>query len=216
MCKRLLVTALALSICSFATAQEALDTTVYNCDTTETAAFIKKSAYAFYAPTAVPTTAEMKTAYIDAKQAAGGQACLSALTDGTFSDEWKGLVDGIRNTDYSFPSLDPDLGAMYELMKTAVEEQLTAALETLGEDICKFMSKDNLEKLALKAIARETGVRSRELSIDAFAAEIEDLVYDAQDEDVKRLLSKKKMKRDVSNETRKELRQIRRDLWDNL
>ena len=76
--------------------------------------------------------------------------------------------------------------------------------------------RDNLEKLALKAIQHETGVRSRELAISAFADEIGDLVYDSADDDVQMLMSKDKMKKEVSNETRSELREIRRDLWDNL
>jgi hypothetical protein len=205
-------------IMSFATlAQEEVpDTTVYNCDVPETINFIEQSSTAFYSPSAVPTTAEMKDAYIQAKQEQGGDACLSILTDSTFSDEWKSLVDTVRNADFSIPSFDPELGALYEVLKRTIEEQVTGALDDLGEDICKFMSSENLEKLALGAIARETGVRSRELTIDAFANEIGDLVYDSSDDNVQRLLSKDKMKRDVRAETRRELREIRKDLWDNL
>jgi hypothetical protein len=196
--------------------EETLDTTIYNCDAEETISFIKKSVPAFYSPTAVPTSSEIKATYVEMQEENGDEACLAILTDGTFSQEWEALVKSIRESDFSLPTLDPDLGALYEMMKAAVEEQVANALETLGEDICEFMSKDNLEKLALKAIQHETGVRSRELAISAFADEIGDLVYDSADDDVQMLMSKDKMKKEVSNETRSELREIRRDLWDNL
>tara|TARA_R110001583_G_scaffold4718_1_gene26872 strand:+ start:29783 stop:30472 length:690 start_codon:yes stop_codon:yes gene_type:complete len=214
-CFSLMAGGMLLSLSGLANAQSSQEP-VYECTAEEAIVYIQKSTYGIYAPSPIQTPKEFKKAYVEQKIEEGDDSCVTIFTDGSLNEDWKDIVDTVRSFDISVSLGAPDLAAMIEMAKRIVQEELTAALESLGEDICQFLSKDNMERLALGAVNEKAGISSRSLEVNALASEVQDLAYDALDDDVQTLLSEKKMSKEIRTESRAEFKQIRKDLWDNL
>lgn len=206
---------LFFGLAGVASAQEA-ESPVYECTAQEASVYIKKATYGVYAPSPVQTAKEFKKAYVEQKIEEGDGACVTIFTDGSLNEDWKEIVDTVRSFDINVSLGAPDLAAIIEMAKKIVQEELTAALEALGEDVCQFLSKDNMESLALGALNDKLGINARSLEVDALAADVQDLAYDALDDDIQTLLSEKKMSREIRSESRSEFKKIRKELWDNL
>ena len=216
--KKFSVSALAgllLGLSGVAGAQVSPDP-VYECTAEEAIVYIKKSTYGIYAPSPVQTPKEFKKAYVEQKIEEGDDTCVTIFTDGSLNEDWKDIVDTVRSFDISVNLSAPDLAAVLEMAKKIVQEELTSALEALGEDICQFLSKDNMERLALGALNDKLGINARSLEFDALASEVQDLAYDTLDDDIQTLLSEKKMSKEIRSESRDEFKEIRKELWDNL
>lgn len=214
-CVSALAAGLFLGLSGMVNAQVSQDP-VYECTAEEAIIYIKKSTYGIYAPSPVQTPKEFKKAYVEQKMQEGDDTCVTIFTDGSLNEDWKDIVDTVRSFDINVSISAPDLAAVMEMAKKIVQEELTAALEALGEDICQFLSKDNMEKLALGALNDKLGINARALDIDALAGEVQDLAYDALDDDIQTLMSEKKMSKEIRSESRKEFKKIRKELWDNL
>lgn len=189
---------------------------VYECTADETITYINKATYGIYAPSPVQTPKEFKKAYVEQKMEEGDEGCVTIFTDGSLNDSWKSMVDTVRSFDLNLSISSIDLAAAIEVAKRIVQEEMTGALESLGDDVCKFLSTDNMEKLALGALNDKLGINSRSLEIEALASEVSDLAYDTMDDDIQTLLSTDKMKKVIRSESKQEFREVRKELWDNL
>jgi len=210
----LLSIAMSFAFINMSTAQEAAP--VYECTAQETVVYINKATYGIYAPSPIQTAKEFKKAWVEQKMEEGDAGCVTIFTDGSLNEDWKDLVDTVRSFDMNISLTAPDLAAAMEVAKKIVQEELTKALEALGDDICQFLSTENMEKLALGAVNEKLGINARSLDIEDLASEVGDLAYDAQNDDIQTLLSTKKMKKAIRKESRAEFKEIRKELWDNL
>lgn len=206
---------MALSFPSLVLANE-VNEPVYDCTADETIVYINKATYGVYAPSPVQTPKEFRKAYVEQKMEEGDEGCVTIFTDGSLNDDWKDMVDTVRSFDLNISISSVDLAGAMEVAKRIVQEEMTNALEALGDDICQFLSSENMERLALGALNDKLGINARSLEIEALASEVGDLAYEVVDDDIQLLLSKKKMKRAIRTESRKEFRKARKELWDNL
>lgn len=224
-CKKIVTTfiniSVALGVSFGVTAQEDSYEPVYECTADETIAYINKTSYSLYAPSPVTTRNEFMSAYVEAKKKEEEESgeegsCVTIFTDGSLNEDWKDIVDTIRNIDTGAIITDPGLSTTNEVIKGIVTEELMNALEKLGSDICQFLSRENMEKLALNELKEKSGIDARSLEIEDLAIGVSDLAYDTADDDIQTLLSKDKMEREVRSESREEFTKFRKDLWDNL
>lgn len=198
---------------------------VYDCTAEETKLYIEQVTYPVFAPSNIPAPEEFKVAYIEAKEKAAADgdddasSCVSIFSDGQLSDDWKAMLETLRSLDFSvsFTSLN---GAMIEaLLKSArdkAQQALMDGLAKLGADICSLLATDNVKSILLDNVNDKYGMNARNLRLKDFASEIgDDMISDA-DDNILMLLDESKLKRNVRNESRKEVRQIRRDLWNNI
>jgi len=195
--------------------EESLDP-VYECTAEETVVYINKATYGIYAPSPIQSPKKFKKGWVEQKMQEEDGGCVTIFTDGSLNESWKEIVDTIRSFDMNVSVSAADLAAVMAMAKKIVQEELTTAMEALGSDICKFLSTENMEKLALGAINDKLGINAKSLAIKDLANEVQELAYDSADDDIQTLLSKDKMAKEIRRESRKEFKKVRKELWDNL
>jgi hypothetical protein len=212
-------------MCQSAVASDYPNEPRFDCTAEETKIYIEKTTANLFNPSPIPTTAEFNKGYLEkeAEKAASGDSesasCVSILSDGKLTDEWKRIVETVRNFDFevSFSSFDgAALDTLLSTLKDKARQEFENALEKLGEDLCNMISTENLESLLVDAVNKKYGVGVRNLRMSSFAdALTEDALINA-DQNILLLLSEDELKSEISGEARSEMRRIRRDLWDNF
>lgn len=216
---------LAFAMSSAVNAEIQTDGPTYDCTAEETKLYIEQVSHNLFSPSPISSHTEYQVAYVDAaeaKAAAGdsdASSCASIFTDGGLEDGWKDIVDAIRSFDLGYDFSGLNAAALKELLKAAKEratEEFNNALEALGADICAMISTEAIEDMLLDAVNEKFGMNARNLRMSDFADEITDQVMEDADDDVLMLLSEDKLLKEVSSESRSELREIRKDLWNKL
>lgn len=223
--KALLILSLVVSGSAFSQESQYANEPVYDCTAEETRVFIEQVTYPVFAPSNIPSPEDFKKAYIERQEKAAemgdgdASSCASIFSDGQLADDWKAMLDTLRNVDFSvnFSSLN---GAMLEaLLKSArdkAKQALRDGLEKLGGDICALLATDNIKRILLDNVNDKYGMRARNLRLRDFADEITDDVISNADDNILMLLDESKLKREVRSQTRSEMRAVRRDLWNNI
>ncbi len=191
----------------------------FDCTVAETKMFVEQVTYNVFSPSPVTTPTEFNKAYIEAQAEKGDSACLAIFTDGSLEDGWKDIVDSVREMeiDLWFSSIDAAmLEQLLDQAKQRVQDEVMAGLEQLQADVCQFMSPENLNGMLLDQINKEFGLNVKSLAAQSFADELSDEVLLAADEDIVRLLSEGELADELGGETRNEMRQIRKKLWEGL
>ena len=221
---KIVALSLGLVLSVGAIAEESTDPK-YDCTATETRDHLLSVTHALFAPTTVPTPKEFEKAYIEKtmEEAAGGDdeagGCVTIFTDPKLKDDWKEVVDNIRNLeiDFSFNSIDGAvIKAALDKLKEKAREMVTDALESIGEDICDALSTDNLKEIALDAANEKFGTSARNLRLKSFADDMADDALDNADDNIKMLLSDKELEKEMDSAARQEVRKIRKKLWQNF
>lgn len=221
--KKLVLAFCGIGLSSAAHAQTYANEPVYDCTAEETKIYIEQVTHNVFAPSPITKPEEFKKAHAEAKQkeaeATGDSTCATIFTDGTLSDGWKSAVDAITNIDFQAVFSSIDGAILEEILKKAKERAMKEnqkAMDSLGGDICKLMSSDNIKKLLLDGINKKYGMNARKLRLDSFASAItEDQLLKA-DEDVQLLLSEDKLLNEVGSKTREEMKVIRKSLWEQF
>lgn len=197
----------------------------FDCTASETHQYIEQVSYNLFSPSPLSTPKEFKDAFMQKEQKAaeqgdaGSQNCVNIFTDGKLMDDWQEMLDSIRNfnVDVNFSSVDgAALSALLEKAKQMAQEQLTAALSALGEDICALLSTDYLKGLMLDAVNEKYGTNARNLRVADFASEVKGMALDSLDDDVQLLMSPEDIDDEVSGEARDEITRQRKKLWDKF
>ena len=195
----------------------------YDCTAEETKMYIEQVTHNVFAPSPITNPDEFSKAYAEAAQKkadAGGDAtCATIFTDGTLEDGWKDIVDTLRNLDFNISFSSMDGAILDELLKKAKEritEEANSAFGKIGEDVCGLISSENLKGLLLDGINKKYGMNARNLRLKDFANEITEEQLLAADDDVLLLLSEDKLIDKIGAETKEEMRDIRKDLWNNF
>lgn len=197
----------------------------YDCTAAETKQYIEQVSYNLFAPSPLSTPKEFKDAFMQREQKAAEQGdpaaqnCVTIFTDGKLIDEWKEMIDKIRNFSVDIDFTSPDAAALRALLdkaKKMAQEQLAAALSALGEDICKLLSTDYLKGLMLDAINEKYGTNARNLRVADFAAEVKEMALDSLDDDVQLLMSPEDIDDEISSEASDEISKQRKKLWDKF
>jgi len=196
----------------------------FDCTATETRIYIEQVTHKVFAPSNIANPVEFKDAYTQKKQAeadAGdgdAQSCVTIFSDGQLNEDWKELVDTIRNIDIDV-SFSPDgaaLKALLDQVKSRIKKEVTDAMSQLGQDVCAMLSSEKLEKLLLNSVNDKYGLNARSLRIDDFSKSITDQAMMNAPDNIQMLLSEDQFYKEVSGETRNELRKVRKDLWDGF
>jgi hypothetical protein len=197
----------------------------FDCTVAETKLYIEQVTANVFAPSPIATPEEFEKAFMEAesaKAAAGdgdSASCVSILSDGKLTDEWKNIVDSVRNLDISFSFSGFDAAVLQELLDKAKEkttEEFTNAMDALGEDLCALISTENIEGMLLDAVNKKYGLNSRSLRFEEFAGDLTEEALLGADKNILLLLSEDKLKSEISNESKQEMRALRKELWDNF
>lgn len=198
---------------------------VYDCTASETKLYIEQVTHNVFAPSPVTSPEEFKKAYIEAAAAAaaaGGadsETCVTIFTDGRLEEGWKDLIDQIRNINFDLSFSGFDAAVLAKILQEArekVTEEVTKALIALGEDICAMMSTDNLKDALLDGVNKKYGMNARNLRMKDFADGITDDALRRADKNVLMLLSEDELMDEIGDQTRGEMRTIRKDIWENF
>tara|TARA_Y100000310_G_scaffold157372_1_gene156733 strand:- start:2108 stop:2785 length:678 start_codon:yes stop_codon:yes gene_type:complete len=221
--KILLSLVIAASFSSAASATSYANEPVYDCTAEETKIYIEQVTHNVFAPSPITKPEEFNKSYAEAAQkkaeATGDTTCSTIFTDGTLDDGWKKAVDEVKNVDFGavFSGMDGAiLEKILEEAKKRILEENSKALGTIGDDICKLMSSDNLKGMLLDGVNKKFGMNAKKLRLQSFADAITEEQLLKADEDVLLLLSEDKLIDKVGKETRKEMREIRKDLWEKF
>lgn len=197
----------------------------FDCTAAETKQYIEQVSYNLFAPSPLSTPTEFKDAFIEKEQKAaemgepGAEGCVSIFTDGKMLDDWKDAIDAVKNFDMniSFSSIDgAALKALLDKAKEMAQEQLTKAVEALGEDICALLSTDYLKGLLLDEVNKKYGMSASNLRVADFASEVKGMALDNMDSNVKQLLSPGAIDSEMNSATEDEIAKQRKALWDKF
>jgi predicted hydrocarbon binding protein len=197
--------------------------TKYDCTAEETLVYVNQVSSGLFSPTPVTSVESFKKSYMEQAQAeaeaTGNDSCVTIFSDGKLKDDWKDIVDDVRNinVDISFSSVDAAfIKSLLDRIKNEVRNGITNAFEQLGKDICNMLSTDNLKKELLDEVNKKYGLNARSLRIKDFADSMtKDAIRNA-DDNIKLLISEDAMAREVSAETRKRVRKIEKSLWGKI
>lgn len=209
----------------FASAQNSPIEPTYDCTASETKQYIEQVSYNVFAPSPLSSPAQFKDAFIQREQEAaaqgdaGSESCVTIFTDGQLLDDWKKAVDAIKNLDINIDFTSVNGAALKAALAKArkmAQEQLTAALKALGEDICKLMSTDHLKGVLLSNVNKKFGTNARNLRVSDFAKIVKDNALDNASDNVQLLISPEDIDDEMNDRARSELKKTRRDLWDKF
>lgn len=215
----------ASAILSYSLGAVAQEEPAYNCTAEETAVYIEQVTYSLFAPSTIPTPDEFTKAHTEAEaeKAKNGDkessSCATIFSDGELEEDWKELVDKIKNLDIDISFTTPDGAAMKKILdkaKEKVKENLNKALEELGQDVCAMLKTDALKDMLRQKINQKYGVSARNLRMEDYASEITDKAMDDAPDNIQLLLSDDAIYNEVDSYTTEELRKQRKDLWDNF
>lgn len=216
----------ALSLTLAPTAFSYPNQPVFDCTREETLKYINQVTYTVFAPTQMTSPKAFEEAVVVQSQEAaeqgdfGGSSCVTVFTDGKLDDVWKDTIDSLRSLDFTpnFSSING--AAMQQFLNMAREkvmEEITSAVDALGKDICEMLSSDNLEDMIKEGIHEEFGWQPHELRMDNFVADLTEEMLLNADRDIVRLISDDEALADwMGASTRSELREARRELWENF
>lgn len=195
----------------------------YDCSAEETKIYIEQVTHGVFAPSPLSTPDEFNVAHRqklkeEAAANPGASHCATLLSGQGLKEGWQDVVQGVR--DFELPEIPSfsavDMGALVDELKKKAAEKFGEALNQLGEDICALMSPESIKDNLLDAANKELGVNAQDLRFKSFADELtEGALLDA-DQNILLLLSEDELKKEVSQESRAEMREIRRDLWRNF
>lgn len=194
----------------------------YDCTAAETKLFVEQVTRKTFAPSPIITPSEFKMAYVEevaAKAAKGdpnSSGCAAIFSDGKLSDEWQRVVEQLRGVDFnvSFSGVDGAmLQALLDKAKAMAMEEVHGAIKKIGEDICRTMSSDNLEKLLLDQVNKQYGMNARSLRVNDFASSVTDRSLSSADKNVLLLLSDDQLDSRISSEAKGEIRNMKKELW---
>ncbi|MEG3765133.1 hypothetical protein [Alteromonas sp. 14N.309.X.WAT.G.H12] len=223
--KRKLVAVLGVLLTGMANADIETDGPMYDCTAEETQVYIEQVTHNLFTPSPIASPEEFQQAYIEQadERAKSGdddsQTCSAIFTGAELEDGWKDIIDAVREFDlgYDFSGINAAaLQALLEEAKEKAQEEFMNALEALGQDICSMVSSEALEEMLLDAINEKYGMNARNLRLSDFADEITDDVMSNADDDILMLLSEEKLEREVTQEGRSKMRELREDLWKKL
>ena len=199
---------------------------VYDCNREETLLYVNQLTSTVFTPNAMTSPKAFEAAVVTQSEEAkaqgdlGGSSCVTVFSDGKLSDEWKRIVETIKTIDFSpdFSSINgAAMQAFLDGAKERIMEEVNGAIAALGQDICEMMSSDNLEDLILDGIHSSTGLNPGRLRMDSFVDELTEEMLLRADRDIVKLVSDEDALADwMGGETRQELREARRELWENF
>jgi hypothetical protein len=198
---------------------------VYDCTAEETKVYIEQVTYPIFAPSNIPAPEEFKLAYIETKEEAAAQgdgeasSCATIFSDGQLAEDWKEMLEALRSIDFDVDFTSVNGAMIKELLAKArdkAKQALADGLAKLGGDICALLATDNIKEILLDNVNDKYGMNARNLRLKDFASEISDEMISNSDDNIQMLLDERKLKREVRNETRGEIRGIRKDLWNNI
>lgn len=217
--KALVFAVSALTSSSLLAAGDYANEPVYDCTRTETALYIKQVSYNVFAPTRMTSPNDFEKAVVVQSEESGG-SCSTIFSDGKLDDAWKDTIESLRNID-----LMPDLSSInaaamqrfLDMAKDRIQAEIASAVDQLGQDICEMMATDNLEKLVLKGVHKKYGNAPRALRMDAFVDTLTEEALLKADRDIVKMVSDDEALADwMGDATRSELRESRRELWQNF
>jgi len=210
---------------SFGAIAEGATEPKYDCTAAETREHLLSVSHALFAPSTIPEPEEFEKTYVQKKieEAAQGDSdsgnCVTIFSDPELDDEWKDVVDDIKNlpSQFSFISIDAAvIQAAFEKLKEKSREAVTKALESIGEDICQALSTENLTEIALDAANEKYGTSAKNLRLSEFASEMSEDALDDADDNIKMLLSDKELEKKMDSEAKQEVKKLRKKLWQNF
>jgi len=197
----------------------------FDCSVEETKLYIEQVTANVFSESPISTPDQFSKAYLEEmeKKASMGDeeagSCASIFSGEGLNDEWKNVVDSVRNFEMpvSYSSIDGAmLEALLEQLKNKATQAFTDALETIGGDICELISSDSIKGMLLDATNKKLGTDLRSLRVSAFADELTEDALLKADKDVLLLLSEDDLKSEIRSETKTEMHEVRTDLWKNF
>lgn len=197
----------------------------YDCTALETKQYIEQVSHGLFSPSPITSPEQFKKAFVERQQAAaaGGdgdaESCVTIFGDGSLSDEWKRAVDAIRNLQIDIDLSGINGAALKKILEEAqkrISEQVSGALEKMGEDICELLSSDNIKGIVLDGVNEKYGLNARQLRMKNIADSMTEEMMDDAPKNIKLLTDGDEIVDTIDGETKKKLRKARKDLWDNF
>lgn len=216
-----------LSTASFSLSAQSYDKK-FDCDPLEVKGYIVQNTVNLSMPTSVTKPKEFTEALIQAKQEEGGEdseECVNIWTGDTdFSEEWKELLEQLKEIDFSFDfsifgSIDFD--TILNKIGEQFDEAMESVMKELDKGICERLGSLGVDDLT------DTLVDYMNLKIDEhydidlasddwWADGLQDVLNDEMDDLGDYVFDSDELKEDIESETKRKLREVDDDFWNDL
>lgn len=199
----------------------------YDCDAYEVKGYILQNTVNLSMPTSITKPRQFTEALIQTKQEAGEEEgeCFNIWSGFThLSEDWKELVDKLKEIDFSFDFSifgGFDLNALLNELGEQFDSAMESVMEELDKGICERLGDLGLENLGDEIGGYAVGKLSEKYRIDltsdtwyneamrrSLNSEMRDLgnyVFDSEE-----------LREDINFETRRKVRQIEDDFWNDI